>query len=557
MAFDLVVRNGLVVDGTGSPGFEADVAVEGDKISAIGKHLAPGKREIDAGGKVIAPGFIDAHTHMDLFLVLYPHGNPVVNYGVTTVVIGDCGASCAPVPSQKEPLQVLVAYLRRVLDNYIDEKNWKWKTFPEYLHYLKGRVGINVAALVPHSPVRLTVMGESAYQREAKPEELETMKGVVREALEAGAIGFSSSPRGGPAVHAGTPSTFANEEEIIELGNLASSYGGCFQFNGFGNLLKGESGFGAYVEKIRASMIGNEFRLHPGEKEEGPRGIAFLEEAKRRGKDINGVVIPYTHIRRFRIRDCFIFDGLPTWEEVKKTGDGLRHRIKEKDIRERIESERKKGAGKPAFPEWSGWGCVILDRAENKSLRSLEGKSVEEIARATGKSPVDAFFDTWGEDNLNSHWHYRGWANADLESLASMIKSPQGLIGTDAGAHLDRFFWHGAPARVLGYWCREKKLFPIEEAVWKLTGHPASKLRLNRGQLQEGWPADITVFDPDTLQDLVSERLPAKVDDQEVMRHPPGIQAVVVNGQIVVEEGTSLEVYPGKVTRQELCSPVS
>src|SRR3989338_1890938 len=169
MTFDLVIRKGLVIDGTGAAGFEADVGVEGESIAAIGKQLGPGKREIEARGKVVAPGFIDSHTHMDYFLVLYPHGNPVVNFGVTTVVIGDCGASCAPVPAGEEPRKVLVAYLRRVLDNYVDEKDWKWKTFPEYLGYLKGRVGINVAALVPHSPVRLAVMGEAAYQREARP----------------------------------------------------------------------------------------------------------------------------------------------------------------------------------------------------------------------------------------------------------------------------------------------------------------------------------------------------------------------------------------------------
>src|SRR5688572_8347826 len=137
MAFDLVIRNGLVVDGSGRPGYEADVAVDGERIAAIGKNLAAGQKEIDARGKVVSPGFIDPHTHMDLFLVLYPHGNPVVNFGVTTIVIGDCGASCAPVPDGEGPLKVLVAYLNRVLDNYIDSSIWKWKTFPEYLGYLK------------------------------------------------------------------------------------------------------------------------------------------------------------------------------------------------------------------------------------------------------------------------------------------------------------------------------------------------------------------------------------------------------------------------------------
>ena len=140
MAHDLVIRNGLVIDGTGSPGFEADVAVEGENIAAIGKNLGAGKKEIDAKGHVVAPGFIDSHTHMDAFVVLYPNGNPVVNYGVTTIIIGDCGASCAPVPPKAEPRQVLVQYLRRVLDKYVDDKDWKWNTFGDYLNYIEGKI---------------------------------------------------------------------------------------------------------------------------------------------------------------------------------------------------------------------------------------------------------------------------------------------------------------------------------------------------------------------------------------------------------------------------------
>ncbi len=276
---------------------------------------------------MIAPGFIDPHTHMDQFLLTFPHGNPVVNYGVTTVVIGDCGASVAPVPSGAEPLQVLVKYLKRVLDDYIDEKSWQWKTFPEYLSYLNGRVGVNVAAFMPHSPVRLTVMGEAAYQREATAEELEAMKRMVREGLEAGAIGFSSSPRGGPEIHAGTPSTVASPNEIVELANLAADFGGSFQFNGVGNLLKEDSGYDYLVEQIRAPLIGNEFRLHPGEPDEGHRAIALMEELNRRGKEICGIVIPYQHIRRFSATDAFIFDGLPTWEAAKASPDGLRRQL--------------------------------------------------------------------------------------------------------------------------------------------------------------------------------------------------------------------------------------
>jgi N-acyl-D-amino-acid deacylase len=555
MSFDLVVRNGLIIDGTGGKAFEADLAVEGERIAAIGKSLGPGKKEIDARGHAVAPGFIDSHTHMDLFLVLYPHGNPVVNYGVTTVVIGDCGASAAPVPDGEEPRKVLVAYLRRVLDNYVDDRDWKWKSFPDYLAYLEGRVGINVAALMPHSPVRLSVMGEAAYRREANAEELEAMKRMVREGMEAGAVGFSTSPRGGPAVHAGTPSTFATQDEIVALAGVATEYGGCFQFNGFGNLLKPASGYAELVERIQGLLIGNEFRVRPGERDDAPKALALLAEARKRGKDLTGVVIPYQHIWRFGVESCFFLDGLPTWEQIKKPVEGLRAHLGDRAVRERLDRERAAGEGKPSFPEWLGWGNIYFDQMARAALKRLEGKSVAEIARETGKAELDVFFDTWLADDLASRCYYLGAANGHLDLLAEMIKSPQSLIGTDAGAHLDRFFWHGAPVRLLGYWCREKKLMPLEEAVWKVTGFPAEKLKLNRGRLKVGLPADITVFDPDRIDDLVSKRLPAKVDAEEVERHPPGIKAVVVNGQVVVEEGKFHDVFPGKVRRQELCAP--
>ena len=195
----------------------------------------------------------------------------------------------------------------------------------------------------------------------------------------------------------------------------------------------------------------------------------------------------------------------------------------------------------------------MFEHIEKPALKKLEGKNVEEIARLTEKPPLDAFFDTWLEDDLKSRCVYHGLANAHQELLAEMIKSDTSLIGTDVGAHLDRFFWHGAPTKVLGYWRREKKLFGLEAAVHKLTGFPAKKLRLNRGLLQEGMPADVTVFDADKIDDLVSKQLPEIIDAQEVRRHPPGMKAVVVNGATVVEEGHCNDVFPGKVRRQQLC----
>jgi N-acyl-D-aspartate/D-glutamate deacylase len=208
------------------------------------------------------------------------------------------------------------------------------------------------------------------------------------------------------------------------------------------------------------------------------------------------------------------------------------------------------------FPDWAGWGSVVFDHMESVELKGLEGKSVAEVAQARGRAPADIFFDTWLADDLRSRFLYYGLANHDMEELAEMIVSPYSIIGTDAGAHLDRFFWYGTPARLLGYWQRERGLLSLEQAVHKLTGFPGAKLNINRGQLKVGWPADVAVFDPDTFSDLVSDRLPAKVDAAEVQRHPPGMEAVIVNGQIVLRQGQSADVYPGKVRRQELSPPV-
>jgi N-acyl-D-aspartate/D-glutamate deacylase len=317
-------------------------------------------------------------------------------------------------------------------------------------------------------------------------------------------------------------------------------------------VLQPESGVPAMLERIHATQIGNEFRIRPGQKEQGPKSIAFMEEAQKRGQNLYGVVIPYTHIRRFTIDDCFFLNGLPTWEAIKGASD-LRSELQSKDIRQKLEQERIAGAGKPEFPEWHGWDRIVFEHIEKPTLKKIEFKNVEEIARLTEKAPTDAFFDAWLEDDLRSRCVYHGLANAHMEILGQMIKSDTGLIGTDVGAHLDRFFWHGAPTKVLGYWRREKNLFSLEQAVHKLTGFPAEKLRLNRGLLKQGMPADVTVFDADKIDDLVSKRLPEIIDAQEVKRHPPGMKAVVVNGQVVVEESHCNDVFPGKVRRQELC----
>ena len=222
-------------------------------------------------------------------------------------------------------------------------------------------------------------------------------------------------------------------------------------------VLQPESGVPEMLTKIHGLQIGNEFRVRPGAKASGMQSIKYMEEAQKRGQELYGVVIPYQHIRRFNLDDCFLFNGLPTWEAIKNSSD-LKAKLRDKDIRRKIEAERVACEGKLEFPEWHGWDRVVFEHLEKPELKKLELKNVEEISRITEKAPVDAFFDTWLEDDLNSAICYHGLANAHPELLAEMIKSDTSLIGTDVGAHLDRFFWHGAPTKVLGYWTPRKAL---------------------------------------------------------------------------------------------------
>src|SRR5262249_18755436 len=283
MAYDLVIRNATIVDGTGAPRRSGGGAIEGGQIRAVGDVPDDARRVIDARGQVVAPGFIDPHTHMDFWVKVYPAGQPVLNYGVTTVVICDCGAACAPVPPKGPSRDILMAYLHRVLDKYVDDSQFEWTTYEEYLNYLEGRVGINVGAFVPHSPIRLAVMGEDAGKRTATPEELAAMVQHVEAGWRAGAIGFSSSPRGGPLIHSDTPSTFADRDEMLTLASTVGRQGGLVQYNGFLRVMEPGSELHYLAHHVPARLLLNEWAQAAGDDDSGRRGAAALGELNAQG----------------------------------------------------------------------------------------------------------------------------------------------------------------------------------------------------------------------------------------------------------------------------------
>src|SRR5581483_3293170 len=345
--------------------------------------------------------------------------------------------------------------------------------------------------------------------------------------------------------------------ETSELANLAGRYGGLFQFNGFlPQVVTPETGHPALLERINCTSIGNEFRIVPERNAQAYQALAWLDEQKRRGKDVVGVFIPYRYTMRFDLSRPLIFDGLPGWEEASGDREGLKTRLADGEFRRRLEKERIAGAGRPRFGEWWGWDDVVVHTVKEPSLKHTENHNIAELARAKGAEAVDAFFDLWLADDLASTFDFWGAQNGNPALFEKVLKHPQVVFGTDAGAHLSRFYWHGSPCYVLGYHWRQRGTFTLEEAVKKITALPASKLGINRGQLRLGWPADITVFDPDRVMDTTSARIPDRMDETEIRRQPDGIDAVVVNGQVVLEQREFSHVLPGKVTRQEISPPV-
>ncbi|PZC46380.1 MAG: N-acyl-D-aspartate/D-glutamate deacylase/Dihydroorotase [Chloroflexi bacterium] len=484
---------------------------------------------------------------MDLFLKLYPDGAPVVNYGVTTVVIGDCGASCAPVPQTPATLDILVSYLRRVMDKYVDPDQFEWKTFGDYLNYLEGRVGINVGAFIPHSPVRLVAMKDAAMERVATPGELKAMLEMAQQAWDDGAIGFSTSPKGGPAIHSDTPSTFADRDEMMAFADLIVGQGGIWQTNGARLALDPETLVNELTTSIKGRHILNEWAQPADDPEMALRMGDFMEGQRQQGQGVYGVVIPYRHIEKFRVADFYAFAGLPEWDAISKEPENLATSLADPDTRARIAAAAKDHAPAQYLED------IHVRAVSNPSDDRWIGRSLGTAARESGTTPMEFVLSFLARNAMDARFVlWGGGRNSSLKLLEQMITHPCGVIGTDAGAHLDRFFFHGAPAKLLGYWSRERQLLSLEQAVHKLTGFPAQILGTSRGVLEAGRPADLVLFDPDTIDDGMGDIPPEVIDVEEVRRQPPGVHLVVVNGQVAVDDGVPTEQRAGRVRRWEL-----
>lgn len=532
-AFDLVLLNGRVVDGTGSPWFRADVGVTGDRIVALGQlATATARVRIDAANLVVTPGFVDMLGQSETSLLADPRGASKLMQGITTELTGE-GTSAGPINDRMIADDATVWERRRIT---VD-----WRTLGEYLTRLNDRTkpGINLGSFVGAGGVRNLVIGRA--DRPATPAELDAMKREVARAMQDGAFGLSSSLQY-------VPDRFASTAELVELARVAAQYGGIYithQRSESGRIFESLDEIFTIAEQ--AKIPAEIYHLKTAYQPNFGRMPAVLERiraARARGLDITADQYPYSRAAN-GLDAC-----LPLWVREGSKAQMIA-RLKDPSQRDRIKRDMADANATTWENQWVGSGGaegVLLIDVTNPTLRQYEGLSLAEIGRRLNKDPRDVVADFVVADNASSMAVISIMRDDDVE-LA--LKDPLVSVGTDFEARAEDGLmseskshpraWGSFP-RILGYYVREKQLLPLEAAVRKMTSQPAARVGLqDRAILRPGMIADITVFDPATIRDVSTYDNPT--------HYSVGIRHVVVNGQIAVRDGRLTEVRAGRALR--------
>jgi len=581
MAYDLIIRNGRVVDGSGEPAFQADVAVKDGRIVGVGKsNGAAAERTIDAEGRVVAPGFIDHHTHFDPQAVWDPYCGSSVHNGHTTIVVGQCGQVIAPVrPGDGEwyleffsdAEQIPLPVLRAGVDV-------TWESVGDYLDALGRRRGINVGALIGHSGIRRYVMGEAASERvTATPQELATMQRLIREAMIDGALGFSTAPK-----DRGDPAGLCNDDERWALASVLGELGtGVFQVAG------GAPGGTKATRQVARELAARTGRPsmynlvsqpieHP---EEWQQHLQWLEDTFKTGARCYGSCVSVVAGAIFNLQNGLdvpqdeditnpngLFRGMPTWDKVMALPYQDRMpAFRDPEIRKALSAEAVEGTVAQTLPGTNRrgvsrgffnrrWDLVEVFMTRHERNRGLQGKSIAAIAQLQGKSVMDAFLDLSLDEDLETYFIAID-RNTDPAAQKHILGSPYTVIGTsDGGARPHSQDRHEYSTHLLAHWVREQQAMTLEQAVYRLTGKTALMHDLaDRGFIAPGKAADITIFDPDTIASKPRETaatLPG--GGIEVKRESVGIDCVIVNGQVLFEGGSLTEALPGQIVRGPL-----
>ena len=525
----ILIKNGLIVDGSGEKGYKSNLLVENDIITQIEENCeVDADRVIDADGNVVCPGFIDTHSHSDLMILINPYNKTKITQGVTTELLGQDGISMAPLPQK-----YISAWRKNLagLDGDSDEIDWTYETTENYLKMMEQKgVGLNQSYLVPHGNIRMEVVGLD--NRQPTDEEIEKMCQVTRREMKAGAYGLSTG-----LIY--MPCAYSQTKEIIEMCKVVAEFDGVFvvhQRSEADTILTSmeeviqigkESGVKVHFSHFKVCGKKNWKYIEPV--------IELLEKAQAEGIRVSFDQYPYV------AGSTMLGVILPPWAHDGGT-DKLLERLKDTNLRAKMVEDMEKGiAGWDNFVDFAGLDQIFVTSVKNEKNEDLIGKSLIEIGQTRGKNPYDATFDLlYEEENAVGMVDFYG----EEEHVIKFLTRPEQNVCTDgllAGKPHPRVF--GAFTRVLGKYVREDKALSLEDAIYKMTKKPAQVFGFDkRGELKIGNYADIVIFNPDTIKD--------KGTYVDPVQYSQGINYVLINGQVVIDDNEYKEVLAGKVIRK-------
>jgi N-acyl-D-aspartate/D-glutamate deacylase len=556
MTYDLVIKNGMVIDGTGFARYRADLGIKDGTITTIGQlRGAAATTTIDADGLFVAPGIIDLHTHYDAQPFWDKLCTPSIWHGVTTVLTGNCGLTLAPLrPEHREAMLATFCCVEdlplQALGSVIP---WTWETFGEFMDALDHGLGLNMMPLVGHNPIRLSAMGAAAWERAATPDEMTTMQQLLQAALAAGAWGWSTtaSPTHAGPTGAPVPTRLADDAERLALARTIGAFN-----HGIIEVLPRNAGQPdetdqQHVLQLALTSGRPVFLLGFSDHLRG-----YMETAAQAGAQIYNLLRIMPFNRRFTLKRTTLFRNLDLWDTVlglpmPERLATLAHPEKRAELRDAAMKPQRRRPGVPGRP--LPWEAMSIHKVGLDMHRSLQGRRLLDLAQEQGKHVVDVMLDLAVAEGLDTEFQVTTRPPEEDVKLAALVQSGYGIPSqTDAGAHLNtNFCTAGESSYVLSQWVRERQFLSLEDAIRRLTFQPARIMGLrDRGLIREGLAADLMVFDLARIG----------VTDDEVWHDGPagtprrvqgaeGVHHVVVNGQVVLDHNRPTGALPGRVLR--------
>ena len=546
-----VIRNARIVDGSGGPSFAGDVAIKGDRIAAVGSVSDKGDHEIDAGDKVLAPGFIDIHTHYDPQLCWDRSASPSPEHGVTSLVMGNCSISLAPVrPADVKKVIHLFGSVEDMEGRLLEETvPFGWETVPEYLDYLRQGLGPNVGVLIGHSVLRLYVMGKAAQERAATPEEIERMAEILGEAIEAGAMGLSFTFTHLDETGRALPCSFAERGEIAALMHAMKARGrGIVEVSphplGGKDVMERIDFFGSLALETGVTCTLSpilQIPSQPGRANELLQRVILWREK-------GAPLFAQTQTRPLDMtvrldQGSPILSKAPTWRKIMDMSTAQRIKAFSDPALRDVLYEEGKTMG-------SVFDRIALKETRTPANEQFLQRSLREIAEMTGKRFTDAFIDISLDDDLEAVFSLENFIHADTKIVSELLDNPAMHVGSgDAGAHITSFSGAGDTCYLIEKFVREEGMMTLERAVQRLTSDIAEGFGIaERGVIAPGMYADLVLFDPDRItrgEEIWVDDVPG--GNGRYVRHPEGIEKVMVNGVMVVEGGKYSGETPGRL----------